>query len=726
MLICQHNAEFGQATGEEEDCDWSLAARVYPELREMPSYIAQQRQEFVAQSALTTTAHASHLQGKQLQAYTAVRDHSEFSDPNRPPLRMVVSGTAGTGKSYLIQCLKLLLKDRLCVAAPTGVAAFNVDGYTLHSLLSLPVKGDFKPLEGKRLQTIQQMLAAVDYIIIDEMSMVGRKMFGQVDRRLRQVFPERSEELFGGRSCLLTGDWGQLPPVMDLPLYTTVSRTELSDLGSIDYHLFDRAVVLDRVMRQAGQDARQECFRNLLLRLRNAELTVEDWKYLMTRTTGEVGDTKSFDHALRLYPTIEAVAEHNVAKLRASGQPIAVLSAVHTGPGASKATSDDAGGLEPVICIAHGARVMLSANLWVEVGLVNGALGTVEAICYEGDQRPPNLPKPCSRLQIPLKLAWAVTIHKSQGLTLDKAVIDIGKKEFSTGLKFVASSRVRQLTDLLFVPPFSFQRVANLSKSVRLKDRLIEDARLQQMSVVATEGSSTQSLQQLMSVVATEGSSTQSLQQQMSVVATEGSSTQSLQQQMSVVATEGSSTLSLQRQCQQQPQCQLPPQPQPLSQQVVPATPFSPIPLPSLSPPPRPLYSPSLPPQPPPPPSPLPSPSTSPQPPPSPPPPTTPPLHLPPSPSLSNDGLEMLESSQTYECPYKYHPVDNQWQRMTCENMGLIYIQSNDITPGGLHVSLTVPASIRSLEVMEIASSGHSPTSLLDLKSSTNLFAWLS
>ena len=640
---------------------------------------------------------------------------------------MVVSGTAGTGKSYLIQCLKLLLKDRLCVAAPTGVAAFNVDGYTLHSLLSLPVKGDFKPLEGKRLQTIQQMLAAVDYIIIDEMSMVGRKMFGQVDRRLRQVFPERSEELFGGRSCLLTGDWGQLPPVMDLPLYTTVSRTELSDLGSIDYHLFDRAVVLDRVMRQAGQDAGQECFRNLLLRLRNAELTVEDWKYLMTRTTGEVGDTKSFDDALRLYPTIEAVAEHNVAKLRASGQPIAVLSAVHTGPGASKATSDDAGGLEPVICIAHGARVMLSANLWVEVGLVNGALGTVE---YEGDQRPPNLPiavtvkfdsysgptlpdgtvpitplrrtwfsttKPCSRLKIPLKLAWAVTIHKSQGLTLDKAVIDIGKKEFSTGLTFVACSCVRQLTDLLFVPPFSFQRVANLSKSVRLKNRLIEDARLQQMSVVATEGSSTQSLQQLMSVVATEGSSTQSLQQQMSVVATNGSSTQSLQQQMSVVATEGSSTLSLQRQCQQQPQCQLPPQPQPLSQQVVPATPFSPIQLPSLSPPPRPLYSPSLPPQPPPPPSPLPSPSTSPQPPPSLPPPTTPPLHLPPSPSLSIDGLEMLESSQTYEYPYKYHPVDNQWQRMTCENMGLIYIQSNDITPGGLHVSLTVPASIRSI-----------------------------
>ena len=144
MLICQHNAEFAQMTGEEEDCDWSLAAKEYPDLREMPSFIAQQRQEFVVQS-FTTSANPSHLQGKQLLAYSAVRGHSESSNPSQSPLRMVVSGTAGTGKSYLIQCLKLLLKDRLCVAAPTGVAAFNVDGYTLHSLLSLPVKGDFKP-----------------------------------------------------------------------------------------------------------------------------------------------------------------------------------------------------------------------------------------------------------------------------------------------------------------------------------------------------------------------------------------------------------------------------------------------------------------------------------------------------------------------------------------------------------------------------------------------------
>ena len=84
----------------------------------------------------------------------------------------------------------------------------------------------------------------------------------------------------------------------------------------------------------------------------------------------------------------------------------------------------------------------------------------------------------CSRLQLPLKLAWAVTIHKSQGLTLDKVVIDVGKREFSIGLTFVACSRVRQLQDLLFTPPFPYQRLSSLSNSIRLKQRQEEDRRL--------------------------------------------------------------------------------------------------------------------------------------------------------------------------------------------------------------------------------------------------------
>ena len=81
-------------------------------------------------------------------------------------------------------------------------------------------------------------------------------------------------------------------------------------------------------------------------------------------------------------------------QLYSNGQPVAGIKAVHSGPGASKSSADDAGGLEPLVCLAHGARVMLTANLWVQAGPVNGAMCTVVAICYnESDGSPPSFPK---------------------------------------------------------------------------------------------------------------------------------------------------------------------------------------------------------------------------------------------------------------------------------------------------------------------------------------------
>ena len=149
--------------------------------------------------------------------------------------------------------------------------------------------------------------------------------------------------------------------------------------------------------------------------------------------------------------------------------------------------------------------------------MVNGSVGTIQEIIFEENQDPPSLPiaimvefdnysgpamsinekrlvpilpvrhtwegkkGSCSHLQIPVCLVWAITVHKSQGLTLEKAVIDLGKKEFAAGLSFVAISWVRTLRNILF-SPFSFERLQRLKTCKRLKERIDEEKRLLSMS----------------------------------------------------------------------------------------------------------------------------------------------------------------------------------------------------------------------------------------------------
>ena len=134
---------------------WMLVCQRHSDLQ--PDISSQQG------SVFTTSANPQHLQGKQLDAYNVVLQHTQSSDSQQ--LLMIVSGTAGTGKSYLIHCLRLLLKDMVRVAAPTGVASFNIDGYTLHSLLALPTRGDFKDLQGTSLQHMEEALSTMTYLI---------------------------------------------------------------------------------------------------------------------------------------------------------------------------------------------------------------------------------------------------------------------------------------------------------------------------------------------------------------------------------------------------------------------------------------------------------------------------------------------------------------------------------------------------------------------------------
>src|ERR1700722_11402912 len=261
-------------------------------------------------------------------------------------LRMIIMGTAGTGKSYLIRAIRERLRTiagtgqnpPVIVLAPTGVAAFNINGATIHSMLSIPIINDKRgkglDIDGERLKQLQERLQGVHYVIIDEKSMVGRRMLAQIDTRLRQAFPENKNVPFGGRSIILFGDFGQLPPVLDLPMYTTnISRNETSNNGIASYKNFSEACKLDIIQRQSGDSEEQKAFRNLLLRLRDGECHMNDWIMLTTRFEQNLSRTERerFSDAVYILTKWDDVDRVNLDMLRSLNSPVAKIFAVHTG-----------------------------------------------------------------------------------------------------------------------------------------------------------------------------------------------------------------------------------------------------------------------------------------------------------------------------------------------------------------------------------------------------------
>jgi hypothetical protein len=480
-----------------------------------------------------STVDYQSLNDNQKKIFKRIESHYQnvLAGHQDEPLKIIVMGTAGTGKTYLIDAIRSRLqemvgtksKSPVVVLAPTGVAAFNINGMTLHSGLSIPIINDEKHLDinGERLKQLQDKLKDVRYVIIDEKSMIGRRMLASIDVRLRQAFPEHNAEPFGGKSVILLGDFGQLPPVLDYPMYSDTKQDNLSNGGLAIYKQFKEVYKLETVQRQSGNSKEQREFRDILIRLRNGDSTIRDWRVLTTRAEDKLNtiERDRFSGALFILTKWAEVNAVNIDRLRSLNVPVAKIQAVHTGGNeAKRAEAETAHGLEASILLARGARVMLTVNLQTETGLVNGSMGTVEDIIFREGQGPPSLPiavlvafdnykgptiaslegkrvvpiapirrtwnsksgATCSRLQVPVRLAWAITVHKSQGLTLQKAIIDIGDKEFTAGLTFVAVSRVRALKDLVF-KPFNFERLQRIKSSKRLQERLNEEKRLVSM-----------------------------------------------------------------------------------------------------------------------------------------------------------------------------------------------------------------------------------------------------
>ena len=239
---------------------------------------------------------------------------------------------------------------------------------------------------------LQNDLAGIDYIIIDEFSVVGQNMLGWIDSCCKQA-TGCFNKVFGGINVMLLGDIAQLPPVSDCVLYHTNPTNAISTSGFHAYHCFEKVVKLSVNHRANGDNMKQQEFRDLLLRLRNGENTFFDWSILQNRFLYNISDQPNFlKYAVKLSFSIEKVCQNNYECLREEGKPIAYISARHSNNKAASLPADDMGGLSPKLFLCKGARVMLTRNLWTEVGLCNGAMGSIFDIIYSDRANPPSLP----------------------------------------------------------------------------------------------------------------------------------------------------------------------------------------------------------------------------------------------------------------------------------------------------------------------------------------------
>ena len=325
------------------------------------------------------------LQGEQRQVflqviawYKAVLEAEQTRNDKPEPLRINIDGTAGTGKSFLIGAISAELQDLahqrgkpnpVARLAPTGVAAFGINGMTIHSALSLPVKSSFDALLPSSLLKFQHQWKDIKLLIIDEKSMIGRTMAGKMDSRLRQIV---GDDIMGGIGVLLLGDFAQLPPVADTPLYSSkLPLKPLQIAGRDVYFSFNQSITLQHIFRQQGNDPESQQFRDLLLRQRTYSITQEDYNFLSTRFPQHVPneEKQTFKDAIHLFPTRAAVEDHNHHYLESAHIPVLRCKARHSGgKRAREAAEDQADGLEAELLLAIGARVMLTRNIWTDRG----------------------------------------------------------------------------------------------------------------------------------------------------------------------------------------------------------------------------------------------------------------------------------------------------------------------------------------------------------------------
>lgn len=405
---------------------------------------------------------------------------------NNTNRHIFLTGKAGTGKTTFLREIIANTYKSAAVAAPTGIAAINAEGVTLHSLLHLPfgvfVPEDI-PFSERNVQVNtpatlfkearfgaqkRKLINELELLIIDEVSMLRADLLDCIDHTLRRL-RKRRFDAFGGLQILFIGDLMQLPPVV-----RNDEASLLREFYPSPYFFEARAlqenppirVELDKVYRQSDQH-----FIDLLNRLRHNELEYEDVELLNSHQQPSETDTEGFIH----------LTTHNHKADKINTERLASLS---TASETYKAEidgdfSENAFPNEYELKLKEGAQVMFIKNdptgkgqfFNGKIGIISSLVGgikvsfedntevSVEEYTWENaryilDKESNDVDKKTigTFKQYPLRLAWAVTIHKSQGLTFEKAILDL-EGTFAAGQLYVALSRLTSLDGLILSSP---------------------------------------------------------------------------------------------------------------------------------------------------------------------------------------------------------------------------------------------------------------------------------
>ena len=382
---------------------------------------------------------------------------------------LFITGRAGTGKSTLLRCLADAVAEDAVVVAPTGLAAVNVGGQTIHSFFGLPPR--LIRAEDIKRSRNGRVMRKLKFLIIDEVSMVRSDLMWAIDQSMR-LNRGRAREPFGGCRLMLFGDLHQLPPVVRDGEEAQYLEAEhggpfFFSVQSLRDGPGTMLLELEQVFRQ-----RDERLLSILNHVREGEVEGCDLE-LLNAQVNPVRTLKEGEPYVILTPTNAAASRINHAYLDALAGDRQSFEAGIVGDFSATAQPTD-----QTLVLKPGAKVILLRNdaerrwvngsiarisrltdkrVWIEIG---GKEHEVETASWENrryafDQTAGKIVETVagSFKQFPLRLAWALTIHKSQGLTLDKVYIDLGRGTFAHGQTYVALSRCRTLEGIALARP---------------------------------------------------------------------------------------------------------------------------------------------------------------------------------------------------------------------------------------------------------------------------------